>query len=398
MKTMPEYFHLRPGFEKFQLEPELHPRLLIGERDRKYRDDLLHGIEEGAYGLEGYTAVMYGDYGRGKTHEARNIVAEVHDLGLPVYVVYVKCHEMKPKEPFSTVFSQMLLQLGAQEVRDIASEYQKLEQTHAVVPLKQIVQSDDIVAGFGGLAVANLDLVRVALRWLGGEKGIDTEKIGAGLPPQLTVSRDFALVMKGMAHMFKTVKKQVIVYLIDEAEQLKQVKNPETYWSWVGCIRALTENQSVGYVFYIGANSIDDVPELFLWDEIRTRIGAQNYRNLANPSVVELRDWIKELFQTLVLKGPVPPPHVKAMSAAALDANVHADVLAATGGSPEALAAYPFTPEALEEFANQCADENLANRPREVLKRIQSAVKRTMRQNKLMVDMDVLTELHTDTQ
>src|SRR3954469_8335855 len=151
MKTMPEYFHLRPGFEKFQLEPELHPRLVIGERDRKYRDDLLHGIEEGAYGLEGYTAVMYGDYGRGKTHEAHNILAEVNDLGLPVKVVYVKCHEMKPKEPFSTLFSQMLLRLGAEEVRDIATDYQKREQKGDVVPLKDIVQSEDIVAGFNGL-------------------------------------------------------------------------------------------------------------------------------------------------------------------------------------------------------------------------------------------------------
>src|SRR5205823_4700839 len=135
----------------------------------------------------------------------------------------------------------------------------------------------------------------------------------------------------------------------------------------VGCIRALTETQSVGYVFYVGANSIDDVPELFLWDEIRTRIGAQNYRNLANPSVIELKDWVKELFKTLVLKGDVPAPHVKAiraMTPAALEATVHPDILAITTGSTEALDAYPFTPEALDEFANQCAADNLANRPR----------------------------------
>lgn len=397
MKTMAEYFFLRPGFERFQLEPEINQRIVIGDRDRKYRDDLLNSIEDGAAALDGYTAVIYGDYGRGKTHEAQNIKAEVKVRGLPVKLVYVKCHEFKAKEPFSTLFSQLLLNLGTEEVRNVANEYQLLEQAGKVVPLKDILQSDELVRGFGALAVANLDRVRDALRWLGGEKGIDTELFASsGMSPQLTVSRDFALVMKGMAHMFASVRKQVLVYLIDEAEQFKQVKNPETYASWVGCIRALTESLTVGYVFYVGANSPDDLPDLFLWDEVRTRIGNQNYRDLLNPSVDELKQWIRELFKTLVRKGPVPPPHVPAMTQQALDPTVPPELQALVASSPEALEAYPFTPEALEIFADQCMSDEFSNRPREVLKRIQAAAKRAMRKGLPIIDVDLLNELRND--
>ncbi|MFL5352680.1 hypothetical protein [Archangium sp.] len=396
MKAMSQYFYMRPGFERFQLEPEANRKIVIGERDRRFRDDLLNAIEEGSYGLEGYTAVIYGDYGRGKTHEAHNIMYEVQERKLPVQVVYVKCHEFKAKEPFSSVFTQLLLQIGVESIRRVANEYHLRAENHQVPPLREVLGSDELAAAFQGLTLANLDLVRQTLRWLGGEKGIDTEKIAKGLSPQLTVSRDFAAVIKGLAHMIKEVDKKVLIFLIDEAEQFKQVKHPDTYWSWVGCIRALTETLAVGYVFYVGANSRDDLPELFLWDEIRTRIGAQNYRDLLNPGPDELRNWVKELFHTLIRKGPVPLPHRKALAPGALDETVPSELKALTTGNPAALESYPFTPEALDEFINQCMSETLANRPREVLKRIQSAAKRTMRHDKPQIDTDILAELQSD--
>src|SRR2546426_312186 len=98
MKEMSTYFFMRQGFDKFHLEPAPHRKLLIGNHDRKYRDAVLFGLEEASYGMEGHKAVIFGDFGRGKTHEAHNIMWEVEDRKLPIYPVYVRSHEFKAKE------------------------------------------------------------------------------------------------------------------------------------------------------------------------------------------------------------------------------------------------------------------------------------------------------------
>src|SRR5262249_54788803 len=136
----------------------------------------------------------------------------------------------------------------------------------------------------------------------------------------------------------------------------------ETLASWVGCIRALTDSLTVGYVFFVGALGDDDLPELFVWDEIRTRIGKQNYRLLGDLGLERLRQWTKELFATLVRKGPAPEPHQHALSAAALDSSIPTELQALCATATD-LEAYPFTPTALEDFTQDCAGGNFTDRP-----------------------------------
>lgn len=397
MKDMQSHFFLRPGFESFHLEPSINRKLLIGNHDRKYRDAILLAIEEDAYAREGHKSVVFGDFGRGKTHEAHNLMFEIADRNLPVLPTYVRCHEFKSKEPFASVFSSLLMQIGLEKVNEAVREYEIREKKGLVPPLRTIVDSDEITTAFRALSLPNYDVVRRALQWLGGVTKVDTEAIGPGLSPQLGLSRDYASVMSGLAYIFKTVNNQVPLFMVDEAERFALITHTDTYWSWVACLRALTELPSVGFIFYAAAKTKDQIPNMLVWDEVFTRIGAQNYRDLLDPSPEDLRQWIEELFQTLIRKGPVPATNVKALEPAALEESIPEELLDVTSNDPAALTAYPFKPSALSTFVTQCVTQDLANRPRAVLKRIETAAKRAMRYDKKIIDEDILTEVQGDT-
>ena len=396
MKLMSDHFFLRDGFDRFHLEPQVNRALLIGERDRAQRDRILDAIEEGCYGMEGHKAVVYGDFGRGKTHEAQNIMFEIERRGIPVVPVYVQCHEFRAKEPFASLFGLMISGLGAERVNRAVNDYEHLMNEGKAEQLVDVMQSAELAQAFRGLSLPNLETVRLVMRWLGGEEDIDMSGIGPNLRPALTLSRDFAAVMKGLSHVFRAVEKKVLVFFIDEAERLALITNTDTYWSWVGSLRTLTENLNVGYVFYVGAKTRDLIPEMLLGDEVVTRIGANNYCELLNPGQDELRQWIKELFQTLVRKGAIPSVHAEVLPKAATDASVPTALQSLVGSDAKALACYPFTPDALDEFVTECATQNLANRPREVLKRIQAAAKRAMRKERSLIDPDILKEVQGD--
>ena len=109
MRTMTEYFFMRDGFKSFRLEPDKHNYLIFGDRDRVQRDYLLDHLEEASYSLEGYKSVVIGDYGRGKTHQSKNLEYEIKRRGLNLYPLYIKCTEFKSKEQFSAFFRELLL-------------------------------------------------------------------------------------------------------------------------------------------------------------------------------------------------------------------------------------------------------------------------------------------------
>ena len=74
---------MRSGFTTFNLEPKTHSQYLFGERDRRQRDLLLGTLEEAGYSRDGHKAAIFGDYGRGKTHQCFNIMFGLEeDAGL----------------------------------------------------------------------------------------------------------------------------------------------------------------------------------------------------------------------------------------------------------------------------------------------------------------------------
>ncbi|MBK7080431.1 MAG: ATP-binding protein [Betaproteobacteria bacterium] len=164
-KTMDSWFFMRPGFTSFQVQPERIGNSCSGPRDRAQRSHLLEEIEGSSYSGEGHKAVVFGDYGRGKTHLCHNLCFEIQrrEMGiLPVYIMH-----------------RTLLQ------RTVQQSLQGLV-LRAKIPMGLISQA---------------------------------------LKTQLTDSREFGAVMRGLAHMLVMSRKKVPVYFIDEAERFQDITN-----------------------------------------------------------------------------------------------------------------------------------------------------------------------------
>lgn len=400
---MHDWFKMRTGFPDLRLEPESHSQLLFGRKDRSYRDELLGGIEEGYLGGEGHKAVRYGDYGRGKTHQAHNLIYEVSHRDLPVKPVYVKCTEYAKKAPFSELFSVMIGAIGTNEVQQTAIEFQRRVTNDESKPLAGLLNDEEISQVFGVLSNPNIATVRYAIRWLSGDISLtkgERDNLPQGMGPAVNVSSQYAEVMRGFAHMYREVHDQTLIFMIDEAERLNQITHDDTFWSWNACFRELMEIVGVGFIFLVGGKTRDDVPVLLTQPEVLTRIGSTNFKDIVNPGHDELKEWILELLQTFFRKGPVPAPLTQAVRDLAGDEAVDDDQAAEeiadlTGSEEGALQAYPFTPAALDQFVTQCVTEELANKPREVLKRMRKAAAKAILQDKRLIDEDIVDEIQS---
>jgi hypothetical protein len=396
-KTMDQWFFMRSGFTTFNLEPKTHSQYLFGERDRRQRDLLLGTLEEAGYSRDGHKAAIFGDYGRGKTHQCFNIMFEIRRRGMSIAPVYIKCSAYKSKEPFHSLFTEMVSSHSAETINRIATEYQRRVNAKEAPELQEIVQSEDIALVMKtGLPMVNLTQVKNCMRWLGGEPKIDMTSVDDSIKPQLADSREFGAVMRGLAAMFAAVDGKVPLYLIDEAERFQNMTNPDTYFTWLASIRELTEIHNVGMLFLIGAKSRNDLPNIFVTDEIVRRIGVSNYIEFTNPSHDELQAFILELLQTFIRKGEVPLPHREVVEPGALDAAVPAELTEITGGDTNRLRVFPFDPDAFEEFVEQVTRGELASKPSEVLLRLQKAAQRAMRHDRRTISSKIVNEISSE--
>jgi hypothetical protein len=396
-KTIDKWFFMRPGFTTFRLEPDKHRQFMFGHQDRQLRDLLLGSIEESCFSKEGHKATVYGDYGRGKTHQCHNIIYEIERRNLPLVPTYIKCPAWKSKEPFQSLFKEMITRHRSEDLRRVATEYEKLVQSGAAPKLENVIEFEDISDVMSkGLTVVNLEEVKKAMRWLGGEAKVEMVTIKPTLQPQLTDSREFGAVLKGISHMYAVVDKKVLLYFVDESERFQNITNTDAYYSWLASLRELTEILGVALVFQIGAKTRNDLPTIFVQEEIVRRIGQSNYLELNNPGPTQLKDFIDELSRTMIQKGEVPEVHRKVMSPDSISSVIPPELYAIVDEDQTKLAAYPFEPDALDAFVSDLTAGGYANKPSEVLVRLQKYALRAMRYDSRLITEKIVQEVNSE--
>jgi hypothetical protein len=263
-----------------------------------------------------------------------------------------------------------------------------------VPQLVDVVQSEDIALVMSrGLTAVDPDVVRNSMRWLGGEAKVPMGLISQALKPQLTDSREFGAVMRGLSQMFITVEQKVLLYLVDEAERFQSVANVDTYWSWLAALRELTEIVNAGFMFFIGANTRNDLPTLLVQEEVMRRIGIANYVEFQLPGRDDLREFLIELLGTFIRKGEAPAPHQVLLSDEAKDISIPPELLELTGSDPQRLETYPFEPDAFDEFIEQLTASDKSSKPSEALIRLQKAAQRAMRTNVRLIDSKMVAAI-----
>jgi len=327
----------------------------------------------------------------------RNLAFEIERRSMAIIPVYIKCSAYTSKEPFQGLFKEMVTGHSPTFVNDVATRYAQMVKAKEAPPLEEILQSEPIsFVMTKGLTAVDPDAVRNSLRWLGGEEKVPMGLISHALRPQLTDSREFGAVMRGLAHMFISVERKVPLYLVDEAERFENITHVDTFASWLASLRELTEIVRVGMMFFVGAKSRDRLPTVLVQPEIVRRIGVANYLEFLNPSRDEMRNFLLELFATLIKKGEVPAAHRSVMSGGALDSTVPSGLGQVTQGNEERLKTFPFEPDAFEDFLQQVTAGDLTNKPSEVLIRLQKAAQRAMKNEQRMIDSAIVEQLGTE--
>jgi len=396
MSEMRDWFFLRAGFDNFKLDPRQHHRILIGDFDRKRRDQLITMLDGAARARHGQKSVIFGDYGRGKTHLCHNLLYEVERRKLALAPVYIKCTEYESKEKFSSLFRDMVLGHQMKELRRIADAYVKKTEAGEAELLADIVDSEDIALVMTtGLILPADPVVKRCMKWLSGEAKVDMTSV-AQVSDQLTAGRDFAAVLRGLAHMYRVVDGRVLLYVIDEAERVEGVTHADTFTVWKSCFREITEVPGVSMIFLVGAKSRNDLPVMFVHPEIMRRVGAANYIEIQNPSKEQLQDFILELLRVKVRKGEVPEAHWDALQGEALDEALPADLARLVGNDPERLLTYPFDPDAFSEFIEHLLAAEFGNKPSEALERLQKAAQLAHTSGKSTIDRMIVSDIQSE--
>jgi hypothetical protein len=292
----------------------------------------------------------------------------------------------------------MILAHEPKEIRRIAGAYKKMLDEGKAPPLSEITGNEDIADVMTeGLIAPSDRIVKKCMRWLGGEPKINMEEIEQGhVTEQLTTGREFAAVLRGIAHMYRVVDGDVLLYLVDEAERMEGVTHADTFTTWRSAVREITEESGVAIIFLVGARSRNDLPVLFVQHEIMRRIGAANYTEIVNPSKEQLSEFVLELLRIKVRKGEVPESQWDALDGDALDDAVPSELMTIVGNDPNRLSTYPFEPDAFKDFIEHLLVAEFGNKPSEVLERLQKAAQLAHTSSKRTIDRAIVEAVQNE--
>jgi len=168
-----------------------------------------------------------------------------------------------------------------------------------------------------------------------------------------------------------------LIFLMDEAEQFKNVKTGDATESLHTYLRKLAEpsNSSVGFIIASYALTLDDMAELLVRADVRTRIGENNFVEIPHlPSIRDVQIFLRELLAELVEQNKA-------------EEKIQNESLGVS------LETYPFTAEAFNmlcEFASQDPTKAL---PRNLIKAVNECAISAWDERKPIIEPDIVNDI-----
>ena len=294
--------------ESFTVDPVIYPsdaQFYFGRSDIKAR--LVDQINKSFIVPGVPKMILFGSYGSGKTqtlHHIDYLVANHPPRSLrhtpkPVHVVI----EMGSKSSYGEWHLQLMEALSKDTVTnwvnsafDTASEWDTF--------LKNTLDDPNLIQ-----AVKNLrgggEPPLTAWKWLSGQKLSAAELQRLNLTRSLgdVGSGDMVNALAGLGRLATESSGEKLIFLIDEAESFRNIRDNDAVESVHNYLRRLSEqqNSSVGFVISTFANIEDDMPPIITRQDVKSRIGASNYVEIPPlPGVEDVKTFLEELLHELV--------------------------------------------------------------------------------------------------
>lgn len=368
--------------QNFTIDPQ------VNSQDAQYyfgRDDIRQRLQKQirhSFIAPGIPKIMvWGPYGSGKTQTLFYLdyflkTNPPNSLKGTPHTIYLTV-EIKANATASNLHVQLMEGLG----KDAVSKWVK---TLFDTPgdfgevIKEVVEQDPNLF----LALKELrspgDSSFAAWRWLTGQDLRPGELSSLGLTRNLGEVGSIDLV-KGLVAVGNLASKvgEKLIFLVDELEQLLNVKTGDATESIHHYVRKLAEptNASVGYLFGFKADVLDEAPELLRRPDIQSRIGSSNYIDIPTlPAISDVKRFMQELLKNLT------------------DGTKVQEKISAEGLNTE-LGIFPFERTAFDILADYCTQDNTRSLPRYIITAINECAINAWDEEKALVDDDIVNQV-----
>lgn len=324
--------------------------------------------------------LIYGPYGSGKTqalyyisHILRN--NKPNTCKLNVHTVHLEL-EMRSKSDFRDWHLQLMESLGKDQVvgwlENISSSGSNFE-----TELKTIFE-DKINMVEAAKKLTREDLSFLAWRWFCGQvlgaKELATLQVTTNLG-DIGVG-DMVCLLEGLGRLAEK-NNYKLIFLVDEAEQFRNVASSDSIESLHDYIRKLSEtsNSSAGFIIAGTAVTLNDMPEWYHRADIITRIGQDNIIEIPHlPAIKDVEAFIKEMLNEFIDKEKAER-RIK-------DSNIEIN-----------LDTYPFNNDSLELLANYATQDPEKALPRNIINVINDCAIAAWDNQRLFIDTQIVDDV-----
>lgn len=324
--------------------------------------------------------VLYGSFGSGKTQTLfylnYYLQNEQPEACIQVPKTFHLDLEMHSKSDHKNWHLQLMETLGKKTVSEwIDSLFDRTQNLDS--ELLDIFRNVNMVEAAKNLRVGG-DIGLLSWRWFCGYELRQNEL------ERLNVTRslgdlgagDMVNALIGIGRLAER-NNEKIIFLMDEAEQFKNVRTGDATESLHNYLRRLSEpsNSTIGFIIASYALTLDDMAELLVRADVRTRIGENNFIEIPPlPSIRDVQIFLKELLNELIKKNEAK---IKIQSNSI-------DISSDT---------YPFTSDAFNmlcEFASQDPTKAL---PRNLIRAVNDCAISAWDEKKLIIDSNIVNEI-----
>lgn len=365
----------------FTIDPQINPR------DAEYyfgRDDIKERLQRQlrrAFIAPGVPKMMvHGPYGSGKTQTLFYLehYLKTHTPNSAKGVPHT-CYtivEMRSNSTARELHMQLMEVLGkdtvASWVRRLFDQTPDLDKA-----LKDLTDDSNIALALKELRAAG-DSTFIAWRWLTGQGLRGTELSGLQLTRNLgdVGAGDLVNALIAIGNL-ATRSNEKLIFLLDELEELLNVKAGDAAESIHQYLRRLAEpaNASVGFLIGFKADTLDEAPEILQRGDVSSRIGTSNYMDLPHlPAVFDVKTFINELLKNLTNEQQV-------------QTRIAEKKLTTEPG------VFPFETSALELLADYTAQEPTKALPRYIINAINECAIQAWDEQKSLIDEAIVNNV-----
>jgi len=375
-----EWFCLN-GRESFAIDPKVNPddaRFYFGREEIKNR---IKAQLRRSFVVPGVPKmVIYGSFGSGKTqtlfhleHYLKNDRPEA--CRGSAKTLYLDL-EMYSRSDHKTWHLQLMEAIGKTTVSTwidrLFSRTQNLD-----TELKSIFGDINMAEAAKNLRAGG-DVGLLAWRWFCGYelKPNELERLNVTRSLGDLGSGDMVKALVGLGRLAQK-SEEMLLFLMDEAERLKNVKTGDATESLHNYLWNLAEesNSSVGFIISAYALTLDDMPEIVVRQGVRTRIGANNFVEIPPlPSIQDVQIFLKELLAELVEQNKA-------------EKKIQNESLGVS------LKTYPFTAEAFEMLCEFASQDPIKALPRNLIKAVNECAISAWDERKPIIEQNIVNEI-----